>query len=428
MISGAEFQRLKARRDSRRRTELQRFQRKLGSLTFLDPACGCGNFLIIAYRELRLLEIEVLKELRTYWGDAGTGVLDVSLLSAVNVDQFYGIEKHEFPTRIAETALWMMDHIMNVRLSLEFGLAFARIPLEASPRIVHADALEVDWNEVLPSGDCSYVLGNPPFVGAKLQTPDQRAQVRRIAALGGSGGTLDYVAAWFLKAGDYAAGETRIGFVSTNSIAQGEQVGVLWPLLFERAGLELAFAHRTFAWGSDARGKAHVHVVVIGLDRQQHQRSEKRLFSYPDVNGQPEESRHTALSPYLIDASGMANPHLTVRSASQPLHGRRRLVFGSQPIEGGHYIFDSGERSEFIAEEPSAEPFLHPYIGAREYIQGNKRWILALQDTGTRNVEPSAQGPRANLRGSSFSPPEQTIEHTGFGCHTNAIRDQCHAG
>ena len=375
-----EFKRLQARKDSRRRTELQRFQRKLGSLTFLDPACGCGNFLIIAYRELRLLEIEVLKELRAYWDDAGTGVLDVSLLSAVNVDQFYGIEKHEFPTRIAETALWMMDHIMNVRLSLEFGLAFARIPLEASPRIVHADALEVDWNEVLPSGDCSYVLGNPPFVGAKLQTREQRAQVRRIAALGGSGGALDYVAAWFLKAGDYATGETRIGFVATNSIAQGEQVGVLWPLLFERAGLELAFAHRTFAWGSDARGKAHVHVVVIGLDRQQHQRSEKRLFSYPDVNGQPEESRHAALSPYLIDASGMANPHLTVHSASQPLHGRRRLVFGSQPIDGGNYIFDSDEHSGFIAEEPDAEPFLRPYIGAREYIQGNKRWILALQD------------------------------------------------
>ena len=383
---GAEFERLKARRDSRRRTELQRFQRKLGSLTFLDPACGCGNFLIIAYRELRLLEIDVLKELRAYWGDAGTGVLDVSLLSAVNVDQFYGIEKHEFPTRIAETALWMMDHIMNVRLSLEFGLAFARIPLEASPSIVHADALEMDWNEVLPSGDCSYVLGNPPFVGAKLQTPEQRAQVRRIAALGGSGGSLDYVAAWFLKAGDYAAGETRIGFVATNSIAQGEQVGRLWPLLFERAGLELAFAHRTFAWGSDARGKAHVHVVVIGLDRQRHQRSGKRLFSYPNANGQPEESRHAALSPYLIDAGGLVNPHLTVRSASQPLHGRRRLVFGSQPIEGGHYIFTSDERSGFIAEEPGAEPFLRPYIGAREYIQGNKRWILALQDTGPETL------------------------------------------
>ena len=377
----AEFARLKARKDSRRRTELQRFQQKLGSLTFLDPACGCGNFLIIAYRELRLLEIEVLKELRAYWGDAGTGVLDVSLLSAVNVDQFHGIEKSEFPTRIAETAMWMMDHIMNVQLSLEFGLAFARIPLEASPRIVHADALEMDWNEVLPSAGCSYVLGNPPFVGAKLQTPDQRAQVRRIAALGRSGGSLDYVAAWFLKAGDYTTNHTRIGFVATNSITQGEQVGQLWPLLFERANLELAFAHRTFAWGSDARGKAHVHVVIIGLDQQQHKRPEKRLFSYDDVKGQPEESRHTALSPYLIDAGGLTNPHLSVRSERQPLHSRRKLVFGSQPIDGGSYIFTPNQRLAFVDEEPGAEPFLRPYVGAREYIQGSKRWILALQDT-----------------------------------------------
>ena len=425
----AEFQRLKARKDSRRRTELQRFQRKLGSLTFLDPACGCGNFLIIAYRELRLLEIEVLKELRTYWGDAGTGVLDVSLLSTVNVDQFYGIEKNEFPTRIAETALWMMDHIMNVRLSLEFGLAFARIPLEASPRIVHADALEMDWNEVLPSADCSYVLGNPPFVGAKLQTPDQRAQVRRIAALGGSGGSLDYVAAWFLMAGDYATGETRIGFVATNSIAQGEQVGQLWPLLFERAGLELGFAHRTFAWGSDARGKAHVHVVIIGLDRQQHERPQKRLFSYPDVNGQPEASRHAALSPYLIDASGMANPHLTVRSASQPLHGMRRLVFGSQPIDGGNYIFTSDQRSDFITEEPGAEPFLRPYVGAREYIQGSKRWILALQDVGPEmlrelpRVRESIHAVRA-FRLKSRRPGTQELAATPTLYHVNVLPEE----
>ena len=376
----AEFARLKARKDSRRRTELQRFQQKLGSLTFLDPACGCGNFLIIAYRELRLLEIEVLKELRAYWGDAGTGVLDVSLLSAVNVDQFHGIEKSEFPTRIAETAMWMMDHIMNVRLSLEFGLAFARIPLEASPRIVHADALEMDWNEVLPSADCAYVLGNPPFVGAKLQTPDQRAQVRRIAALGGSGGTLDYVAAWFLKAGDYANHGTRIGFVATSSITQGEQAGQLWPLLFERANLELAFAHRTFAWGSDARGKAHVHVVIIGLDHQQHRQSEKRLFSYPDVDGQPEESRHTALSPYLIDAGSLTNQQLTVRNAGRPLNGLNRLIIGSKPIDGGHYIFDAQQRAEFLDDEPGAAPFMRPYVGAREFINRQERWILALHN------------------------------------------------
>ena len=245
----AEFERVKARRGSRRRPDLLAFQERLGRLNFLDPACGCGNFLIIAYRELRALETEVLKEVYS------TGQFDVlaDTLSLVNVDRFHGIEIGEFAARIAETALWMMDHIMNNRLSLEFGRTYARIPLEAAPHILHGDALETDWAALLPPEECDYVLGNPPFGGAKFQTPEQRAQVRRIAALGKSGGTLDYVAAWFLKAGDYArAGRARIGFVATNSITQGEQVAQLWPVLFDRCKLEIALAHRTFAWGSDA--------------------------------------------------------------------------------------------------------------------------------------------------------------------------------
>ncbi len=227
--------------------------------------CGCGNFLIIAYRELRALEIEVLKELRP--GQQ----LEVmaELLSVVNVDQFYGIEIGEFPARIAETAMWMMDRIMNNRLSLAFGQTYVRIPLECSPHILNADALEVDWADLLPPETCSYVLGNPPFVGAKFQSAGQRAQVRRIAALGKTGGTLDYVTGWFIKAGEYVQDSpARIGFVATNSITQGEQVAQLWPILFDRTRLEIAFAHCTFAWGSDARGKAHVHVVILGLAKR----------------------------------------------------------------------------------------------------------------------------------------------------------------
>ena len=207
-----------------------------------------------------------------------------------------------------------MDHIMNNRLSLEFGQTYARIPLEKSPHIIHGDALETDWSKLLPPGECSFVLGNPPFVGAKYQTADQRAQVRGIAALGKSGGTLDYVAAWFIKAGEYVKGaNARIGFVATNSITQGEQVAQLWPVVFERCKLEITFAHRTFAWGSDARGKAHVHVVILGLDRRERERRQKRLFSYPDINGEPEESRHAVLSPYLFDAGGLSDPHSSYR-------------------------------------------------------------------------------------------------------------------
>ena len=376
----AEFGRLKSRRDSRRRADLHRFQEKLGQLRFFDPACGCGNFLIIAYRELRLLEIEVIREIHAGTSTGSQDVLDVGFLSRVDVDQFYGIEIGEFPVRIAETALWMMDHIMNNRLSLEFGRTYARIPLRTSPHVVHGDALEIDWSDVLPAEQCSYVLGNPPFVGAKYQTTEQRAQVRRIASLGGSGGTLDYVSAWLVKAGAYVTGETRIGFVATNSTTQGQQVGQLWPILFDRCGLEIAFAHCTFAWGSDARGKAHVHVVILGLDRRANARNEKRLFSYPDLNGDPEETRHAALSPYLFDAGGLSDPHLTVHEESAPINEMGKLIIGSKPIDSGHYIFSAGERAAFLETEPDAAPFLRPFVGAREYLQGGERWILALHD------------------------------------------------
>ena len=376
-----EFERLKTRRDSRRGAMLEAFHRRLGELTFLDPACGCGNFLIIAYRELRILEIEVLRELRPYRTGGGTAAFDVASLTRVNVDQFHGIEINRFPARIAETALWMMDHIMNNRLSLEFGEAYARIPLTTSPRILNADALETDWAALLPPERCSYVLGNPPFGGAKVQDAAQREQVHRVAAPGKGGGTLDYVAAWFVAAGRYLReGNARIGFVATNSITQGEQVGQLWPLLFERHGLEIAFAHRTFAWESEARGKAHVHAVIVGLTKREHAPARKRLYSYDDIRGEPLESEHAALSPYLFDAGGLRDPHVVVRETAQPLNGLPEMFMGVQPIDGGHYIFTAQERAEFLSEEPGAEPYLRPYMGAREFLQGGERWILYLAD------------------------------------------------
>ncbi|MDE0412674.1 MAG: class I SAM-dependent DNA methyltransferase [Gammaproteobacteria bacterium] len=424
----AEFKRLKSRKDSRRLVELRRFQAKLGQLTFFDPACGCGNFLIIAYRELRELEIEVLKEIhpRDWAGQQQTDVL-ADTLSVVDVDQFYGIELGEFPSRIAETALWMMDHIMNNRLSLEFGQTYARIPLAKSPHIVHSDALETDWFELLLARDCSFVFGNPPFGGAKFQSPEQRAQVHRIAALGNSGGTLDYVAAWLIKAGEYVEGsDARIGFVATNSITQGEQVAQLWPILFDRCKLEIAFAHRTFAWGSDARGKAHVHVVILGLDRKEAVRPKKRLFSYPDINGEPEEIRHTVLSPYLLDAGELSDPHLMVREESAPINGMGRLIIGSKPIDGGNYIFDRVERPAFLEAEPEASQWLRPFIGAREYLQGGERWILALHDAPP---EVLARLPRVReritavraYREASKSAPTRKIAATPTLYHVNVI-------
>ncbi len=379
----AEFEQLKRRRDTGRTAAIKKFHEKLSTLRFFDPACGCGNFLIIAYRELRLLEIEILKFLRK----DGQLELDVSRLSKIDVDQFFGIELGEFPVRIAEVAMWMMDHIMNNHLSLEFGDSYLRIPLKKSPHIHHDDALEIDWTSVLPAVDCSYVYGNPPFAGAKYQSELQRAQVRRIARLGGSGGTLDYVTAWFLKAGEYIQrGKARIGFVATNSITQGEQVAQLWPLLFNRFSLEIAFAHRTFAWGSDARGKAHVHVVILGLTRRDAESATKRLFSYGGIDGDPTESRHAALTAYLFDASALSDRHLVVEETSQPLCRQPDLVIGSKPIDEGQFIFDQSERQEFLKREPRAKKFLHPFIGSEEFINGGDRSILYLEEAPPQDL------------------------------------------
>jgi hypothetical protein len=354
-------------------------------LRLFDPACGCGNFLVIAYRELRNLEIELLRELNP----AGQRtLLDVSTLSNIDVNQFYGIEIAEFASRIAEVALWMMDHIMNNKLSLAFGDYYARIPIKTSPHIHNADALEIDWETVLPSSECSYLLGNPPYAGAKVQSERQRAQVRRIAQLGGSGGTLDYVAAWFVKAGEYVRnGSARIGFVATNSITQGEQVAQLWPILFARYGLEIAFAHRTFAWGSDARGVAHVHVVIIGLSRRNVEPATKRLFSYDDINGSPVETHHAALSPYLFDASRLQNKHLVVNETNHPLATTKRPIIGSKPIDGGYYIFFSeAERQDFLRAEPGAERYIRPFVGADDFVNNETRYILALQDASPHEL------------------------------------------
>jgi hypothetical protein len=378
-----EFKGLTERRDSGRRKALEAFHTRLSTLRFFDPACGCGNFLIISYRELRLLELDLLNALR----HDSQLALDVSQMCQIDVDQFYGIELAEFPARIAEVALWMMDHLMNNKLSLAFGQSYVRIPLKKSPHIRQADALETDWAGLIAPGDCSYVLGNPPFGGAKYQSDKQRQQVRRIAHLGGSGGTLDYVTAWFIKAADYLRQSlAKVGFVATNSITQGEQVAQLWPVLLDRYGLEISFAHRTFAWGSDARGMAHVHVVIIGLTRSDQEPAEKRLFSYNDIKGDPTESRHAALTPYLFDAGTVVNRHLVVEEARRSLCNVPQLFTGCQPIDDGQYIFNAEERAEFLSQEPKAKKYMHPFVGSVEFINGGERWILILDAESLREV------------------------------------------
>lgn len=395
-----EFERLKARRDNRRRAELERFRDRLGQMKFFDPACGCGNFLIIAYRELRLLEIDVVRELVDYQRDAHgqfVAPLDVSDLSRINVDQFYGIEIGEFPARIAETAMWMMDHMMNNRLSLEFGPYYVRIPLKKSPHIVVGNALETDWSDVLPAAECTYLFGNPPFRGHQYRTASQQADMGRIWGRQGQVNRLDYVTCWFKKAVEYSAANKAIdvALVSTNSITQGEQCGILWPQIFG-LGVSIHFAHRTFQWNSEARGKAAVHCVIIGLTWRDPK--DRTIFEYDHVRGDPHASKVSRINGYLIDG-----PQYSVPARSQPPAGRLRMHKGSQPTDGarlkrpeGGYIthsnliLDEENREELLARDPNAAKWLRPYVGGDELISGEWRWCLWLKDADPAELRRSA--------------------------------------
>ncbi len=348
---------------------LRAFHDKLAKLRVLDPACGCGNFLILAYRELRLLELDVLTALNP---DAQL-VLDVASLSRINVDAFYGIEIGEFPARIAEVALWLVDHQMNMRLSEAFGLYYARIPLQAAAHIVHGNALRVDWNTVVDPKALSYILGNPPFVGAMVMSAEQRQDVAFVFADQlRNAGVLDYVAAWYFKTAQYMAANLalRAAFVATNSITQGEQVNILWQALLKR-GVKIHFAHRTFAWNNEARGKAAVHCVIIGFALEDC--IHKVLYDYENINGDPHMVEVANINPYLVAA-----PNLVVVNRSDPLCNVPAMRFGSMPRDGGHLLFTNEEYATFLVAEPNAKQWLRPYTGADEFLNGWRRWCLWL--------------------------------------------------
>jgi hypothetical protein len=371
----AELAKIKASRGTGRNNALKAFQEKLSKITCFDPACGCGNFLVIAYRELRQLETEVILEL------VKNKDLFAGSFSQVDVNQFYGIEIEEFPARIAETALWMMDHIMNMRLSEAVGEYLPRIPLKAKPIIKHEDALEIDWATVLSPERCSYVFGNPPFSGSKEMKPPQRKQVQRILGLEKKKGSLDFVAAWYLLAAKYCdVSKIPFAFVSTNSVSQGEQVAELWPQLFRKFDLEIYFAHQTFAWGSEAKAKANVHVVIIGAISRSVAPSSKRLFEYEDINGDPIESTVQLISPYLFDASTLQNPRIVVPNTKKAPVELSKMIIGTKPIDGGFYIFERQEMEAFLLEESGAAKFFAPYIGSDEFISGEQRFILNLSN------------------------------------------------
>ncbi|MFI5201187.1 MAG: DNA methyltransferase [Candidatus Kapaibacterium sp.] len=348
--------------------KLAEFQKKLRGLNFLDPACGCGNFLVIAYREIRLLEFEVLRLLHK----EEQLLLDLRELLLVNVDQFFGIEIEEFPAQIAQVALWLVDHQMNTMIGARFGQHFARIPLTTSPTIVNDNALRVDWMTVVPKKKLSYILGNPPFVGKHYQSKLQREDQSNITRDIKSGMDLDHVACWFIRAAEFTRDTSiRFAFVATNSISQGEQVPLLWSRLFGVEKLKILFAHRTFRWSNEARGMAAVHCVIIGLSREEPQ--EKLLFDYDSPSSEPHEIKVSNISPYLT-----AGPDNFVSKKQKPFGNVPTMNCGSKPSDGGHLILDSNEKAILLKQEPSARRWIKKYVGSDEFINAIPRWCLWL--------------------------------------------------
>jgi len=366
-----EFERIKHNRN-----RLSDFHKRLRQLTFLDPACGCGNFLVIAYRELRLLELEVLRASR----DPRQQLLSVQSLIQVDVDQFYGIEIGEFPAQIAQVALWLMDHQMNLLVSEEFGLYFARIPLRTSANIVCANALQLDWNEVVPAERLSYILGNPPFVGSKFLDDGQRADVAAVFTGVKNSGVLDFVAAWYVKAARLMRGTAiRCAFVSTNSICQGEQVGVLWGWMLAQ-GMYLFFAHRTFQWSNEARGKAAVHCVIVGFAAEDIQ--PKYLFEYEHIKGEPLRVQARRINPYLVDAADVL-----ISKRGKPISKVPIMKFGNQPIDGGGFILTLEEKEELLATSPESAKYIRPFFGSVEFLNNIKRYCLWLKDANPAELK-----------------------------------------
>ena len=404
----AEFESIKTNKN-----KLAEFHKRISTLKFLDPACGCGNFLVITYRELRLLELEILRA--TY--KSGQGILDVREIMLLDVDMVYGIEYEEFPARIAEVAMWLIDHQMNMLVSQEFGQYFARLPLKKSATIVHGDALEIDWQSLLNPlnsidiianhaniyllneppikyGEVNvqaesfsikkgkpeeaievkynYIIGNPPFIGSKIMNQHQRDSiVKEFNGISGSG-TLDYVCGWYLKAAKYIQNtKTKVAFVSTNSIVQGEQTSILWGQMFNKYGIKIHFAHRTFKWSNEAKGNAAVYCVIIGFAN--YDTTDKRIFEYEDIKGEPHEIKAKNINPYLVDAK-----NVFILKRVKSICNSPKMYKGSQPTDGGNFLFTEEEKIDFLKKEPNAEKFIKPLISAHEYLNGLKRYCLWL--------------------------------------------------
>lgn len=363
--------------------KLESFHDKIAQLKFFDPACGCGNFLVITYREIRLLEIEVLKQIFKLKKTQQLE-LNVELLSKIDVDCMYGIEYEEFPARIAEVALYLTDHLCNTKLSEVFGQYYRRLPLKKSPNIFHGNALRIDWNKLWSFG-FNYILGNPPFVSKNNRTTEQNEDMDLVCGSIKNNGLLDYVCAWYVKASQYinsrveaCLNPTKVAFVSTNSITQGEQVGILWNYLLKQK-IKIHFAHRTFKWSNEARGQAAVYCVIIGFSN--FDVPGKYIYDYETPKSEPHLIKAKNINPYLIDAAD-----LVMDSRMKPICTVPEMIFGSKPNDDGNFIFTDSEKEEFQRIEPKAKKFIKPLISAKEFLNGENRWCLWLQNATSSDI------------------------------------------
>ncbi len=374
------------------KNKLKRLHHTISKLRFLDPACGCGNFLVIAYRELRLLELEISKLLLK--GQQVTSVNDYFL---VEVDQFYGIEYEEFPSQIAHVAMLLMDHQMNELASVASGEYLKRIPLKKSATIVHGNALRIDWQSLIVPypwekhvARFHYILGNPPFIGKSLQNAAQKEDMDIVFAGVNGAGVLDYVTAWYIRAAQYMQRsneieendlpKTKTAFVSTNSIAQGEQVGILWNELFNKYHCKIHFAHRTFKWGNDAKGNAAVHVVIIGFSN--YDTNDKLIFEYESLKSEAHEIRVKNVNPYLINALD-----LIVQKRRGPICNVPEMNYGSMPNDGGFLLLDKKQKEDLVNKCPAAEKYLRIFLMGEELINNIERWCLWLVDANPTELK-----------------------------------------
>ena len=366
-----EFQAICAEKISlSRKKKLTAFQDKLASLKFLDPACGSGNFLTQAYIELRRLENRTLEEMMKVSPGKKKGMQGGLLIAEqkVSITQFYGIEINDFAVSVAKTALWIAEsQMMNVTESI-IGQTINFLPLTTQAGIVEGNALQMDWNDVCPRNELSYIMGNPPFYGARLMTKEQKNDVNTIFKGWKNIGNLDYVCCWYKKAADFIRGTfIRAALVSTNSVTQGESVGTLWKPLIE-SGVHIVFAYRTFRWDSESFNIAHVHVVIIGFSTSLYGKA-RHIYDGAKV------ITAKNISPYLIDA-----PDVFIESRNKPLCTVPSIGIGNKPIDDGNYLFKEEEMREFLKKEPKAEKYFRPWYGSYEFINRKPRYCLWLGD------------------------------------------------